>query len=100
MAKAKLLWSEQARQDLLDIRRYISRDNPRAASAFVNRLRRAAGRLRDFPEAGAVLAELDDPEVREIVHDGYRVVYRYAPKTVRILTVVHGARRLDRRFLS
>ena len=35
----KLFWTETAKQDLLDIRRYITTDNPTAAKRWVERLR-------------------------------------------------------------
>ena len=48
----KLLWTERARRDLLDIGRFIARDNPRAARAWVERLRERAHKAAETPWQG------------------------------------------------
>ncbi len=99
MPKARLIWTVPALQDLEGIKRHIAREAPRVAVKFVKELKRAAARLKDFPQLGAEVPEFGNPELREIVHGNYRVVYRYRQGTVTILVVFHGARRLDERLL-
>ena len=43
---------------------------------------------------GRVVPEEDDPNVREIVHKAYRIIYetRHDPDTIFILRFWHGAR--------
>lgn len=48
-----------------------------------------------MPESGAIVTDLDDPEIREIYFGNYRIIYHYAGKHVTVLTVFHGARLLD-----
>ena len=43
---------------------------------------------------GWVVEELNDPTVREIVFDVYRVIYHYAGADVTILTVYRASRLL------
>jgi plasmid stabilization system protein ParE len=62
---------------------------------YVSRLKKHVAKLRDLPELGAGLAEGDDPQVREIQHGNYRVIYRYDGISVFILAVIHAARLLD-----
>jgi plasmid stabilization system protein ParE len=48
----KLIWSPKVRQDLRGIARHIGSDNPRAAKALIQRIRRAAGLLTRTPHMG------------------------------------------------
>ena len=48
----RIFWTRQAREDLREVRAFIARDAPAAASAFVRRLRQCVERLRMFPCSG------------------------------------------------
>lgn len=50
--------------------------------------------LRDFPESGRMIPEADDQTLREIIVQGYRVMYRLDVDRVLILAVMHGSRDL------
>ena len=95
MSKVRITWTPQAQEDLRQIEQFIARDAPRTARAFIRRLKAAVDRLKLFPESGAIVSELGDPDVREILHGTYRIIYQYKRKKVAILTVFHGARLLD-----
>ncbi len=100
MPRIKLAWSAQAREHLQSIKRHIAGHAPRTAIAYTKKLRRAPEKLRRFPELGAVVPELDDPTVREIIHGNYRIIYRYRDNRALILAVWQGSRPLDSRSLS
>ncbi|MCP4677845.1 MAG: type II toxin-antitoxin system RelE/ParE family toxin [Deltaproteobacteria bacterium] len=88
----KLLWTDRARRDLTDIGRFIARDNPRAARAWVERLRERARRAAETPLAGRVVPERADLEVREVFARNYRIVYRVFEDAIHVLTVFEGHR--------
>ena len=88
----KLLWTDRARRDLTDIGRFIARDNPRAAHAWVERLRERARRAAETPLAGRVVPERADLEVREVFARNYRIVYRVFEDAIHVLTVFEGHR--------
>lgn len=90
----KLLWSRRALQDLREIGRYISRDNPTAARRFVARLQERAQKIPAFPGAGRVVPELWIDSVREVLLGNYRIVYQVSPQAIEILTVFEGHRLL------
>jgi plasmid stabilization system protein ParE len=48
----RLIWTCRAILDLSEIRSYIARDNPRAASGVAARIREATARLGDHPNLG------------------------------------------------
>lgn len=91
---ARIRWSVEATDDLAGIHARIARDSPRYAAATAGRIVAAVDGLAEFPEAGRVVPELDDPAVRELFQGAYRVVYEVRPDGwVEVLTVFHGARR-------
>ena len=92
---SKIYWTRQSREDLREVRAFISRDAPATASAFVRRLRESVSRLKDFPESGQVVSELGRQDIRELLRGNYRVIYRVSRDRIDILAVYHSARLLD-----
>lgn len=41
------------------------------------------------------MPETNSPGIREVIYQGYRIVYRLRPDTVEIVMVVHGSRNLS-----
>jgi len=93
----RVIISPRALQDLEEIVRNISIDNPQAARRFGDKLICAAESLAQFPERGRIVPEFDDAITREIVVYPYRIVYRHEKdkNTVGIARFWHGARLLD-----
>lgn len=89
-------WSDCARDDLDDLVRYISRDSGFYARRFAERVVLATRRLQAFPESGRMISEAEDKTLREIIVQGYRVMYRLEPDRVLMLAVMHGSRDVDR----
>jgi toxin ParE1/3/4 len=95
MKSRKIIWTPQSQEDLREIRNFIARNAPITASAFIRRLRLSVNRLREFPESGQIIRETGNPNIREVFHGSYRIIYRIDLDRLYILTVFHGARLLD-----
>ena len=95
---ARVVFTPTARDHLQQIRRYIARDSPSAATMMIRRIRAEAGRLADYPEMGRVVPEYGDARIRELIVAPYRVVYRHDADegVVRVIGVVHSSRVLPR----
>ena len=87
-------WSNLASDDLDSLVAYISRDSVLYGKAFGERVVLATRRLLDFPESGRMIPEAEDKSLREIVVQGYRVMYRLESDRVLVLAVMHGSRDL------
>lgn len=87
-------WSHDARRDLDDLVGYIGRDSVFYARRFGEKVVLATRRLGDFPESGRMIPEVEDKTLREIIVQGYRVMYRLEVDRVRVLAVMHGRRDL------
>ena len=94
MKKFRVAWTEQARIDLREIRKFIARDAPLTAKAYTARLRQdVKRRLSTSPNAGAIVAGSTSEALREIYIGNYRIIYRVRIK-VEVITVYHSARLL------
>jgi len=89
----KIIWPDDAIDDLRQLVATIAKDNPRAARDFGHRLLAKLEPLSQFPRMGRVYAKLRRDDVRELPIPPYRVIYRLddAARTVTILVVWHGA---------
>jgi toxin ParE1/3/4 len=96
--RRNLEWTEKAESDLESVRAYIAKDKPIAADKFVARINRAVANLRRFPHLGELLARDDESEIREISVKSYRVLFRVREDSIRVLTIIHGAR--DFKFIE
>ena len=54
----KVIWTEQAWERLLEIERFVSRDDPKAAARLVDKLIDRGDGLQDHPERGRRVPEL------------------------------------------
>ena len=95
MAKRWVLrWTGPALADLRGIRSYVARDKPAAAKALAERIRTSVRRLRDFPESGRIVPEMEPRGYREVVVPPYRIIYEVMAQEVHILRVWHGRQEL------
>ncbi|MEK6662842.1 MAG: type II toxin-antitoxin system RelE/ParE family toxin [Pseudomonadota bacterium] len=91
----RLAWSDVAEADLDELYDYIARDVPYYAEQFVDRLIDAVCVLKDHPRLGRQVPEADTREdVRELIFQGYRIIYLIETGQVYILAVIHGSRDL------
>ena len=85
--------TEIANDDLAALVRYIARDKPIAAKRFGLALLKKLKLLREHPMLGRMVPERGDPNLREIIHHPYRIVYRVHEREqrVEVLRFWHGA---------
>jgi plasmid stabilization system protein ParE len=93
---ARLSWSLVALDNLEDITVHLAEDSPAYAAAFTQRVFEASDRLKEFPELGRIVPEYDRRDLRELIFQGYRILYRIDGDDVRIVVIVHGSRDLKR----
>jgi toxin ParE1/3/4 len=86
----KIFWTKEALLRLQEIEEYISRDNPIGAIEFVDKLITIAETIIDNPRKGRMVPELSLENIRELLHQNYRIVYLLKKNSVDILTVFEG----------
>ena len=90
----KVIWSPEAIADLDDLTAFIARDNPTAAEKTGRAILDKTRYLPDFPLMGRMVPERKKPDIREIFHGPFRIIYRVRRRhgVVEIMRVWHGAR--------
>ena len=96
----RVRWTLRARDDLLEIGRYIARDDPVAARRWVERLRQKARSAAAAPMGGRRVPEFDRDDLREVFLGNYRIVYQVRGRELRVLTVFEGHRLLRQHAIS
>ena len=91
---AQVTWTERALSDIEAITQYISKDSPFYANIFIKRVYKKVQLLLDFPTMGRVVPEYGEENIRELIFQSYRIIYRIVNDNVDILTVIHGSRLL------
>lgn len=88
----RLEWSVRAARDVLAIDAYLSAENPKAASEVVEHILRRAEQLRRHPFLGKSLGP-GRPRKLVLTRYPYNIHYRLTATKVRIVRVLHQARR-------
>lgn len=87
-----LVYSPQARKDLLKIKEYIAVNlvNPQAADNVISKILKSCSNLKEFPNLGAQLKnKFDiDTDMRYLVTSNYIVFYRCDSVTVRVIRII------------
>jgi toxin ParE1/3/4 len=91
----KVLWTENAIQDLLGIKAFISQDSIDRAEEWLAELYTAGNNLSQFSSRGRIVPEFSQNNLRELLIENYRLVYRVNPTTIEIITVFEGHRQLN-----
>lgn len=84
-------WTERSLEDLNKIHDYIARDSKSYANLFIKKIYNAVQKLREFPNMGRIVPEVNISSVRELIFQNYRIVYRIIDEIVEIITVFHGS---------
>jgi toxin ParE1/3/4 len=92
----RVVWTEHARQMLDEAVAYIAQDAQPAAERLLSEALDAASSLDVFSERGRIVPELDQPNIRQLLVQRYRLLYEVTRSEVHILAFVHGARDLTR----
>ena len=91
----RVIWAPLAREQVAEAFAFISAQRPSAALRWFDEVVERAGSLSSFPDLGRMMPEAGRPEVREVIVDPYRVVYRRDPDIIVILGVFHSRQSVD-----
>ncbi|HCE45054.1 MAG TPA: type II toxin-antitoxin system RelE/ParE family toxin [Lentisphaeria bacterium] len=93
---AKVRWTLQAVDDVDAIASYIAKDSTHYAQMFAVKIFESVLQIENFPEAGRVVPEINQQNMREILLGNYRIIYRLKDDFIEILTVYHSSRLLNK----
>ena len=92
----KIEWSARSKNDLQELKNYIGQDSPHYARRFIARIIASVEKLTDFSELGRKVPEAEKRnDIRELIHQGYRIIYLIESDRIFIITIIHGSRDLS-----
>lgn len=96
VSRHRISFAVSALGDLEEIRAwYRAEQVPEVGERLLAEILSAVERLADYPESGRVVPEFDLPQLREIIHPPFRIVYRLEVERVRVVRVWRSERLLE-----
>ena len=94
---AEIKFTKRALDDIESIAGYISRDSVRYAKLTVQKIFERIQLLKDNPQMGRIVPEVNKDDFREIIYGNFRIIYHYEKDIVHILSIHHSSRDLSKR---
>jgi toxin ParE1/3/4 len=80
--------AESAIQDLTDIRKYYQEQEiPEVGDRFVKEIISSVEELAIHPDRGRIVPEFNRPQLRELIHPPFRIVYRRYKEKISVVRV-------------
>jgi addiction module RelE/StbE family toxin len=94
--KYNVVYSKEARQDLLDLKRYIKYNlqEPNIAKKLTDKIKTEINKLIDNPKLYSIIDDelIKKFEIRKIIIDNYIVFYRVNNNKIEIVRIIYGRR--------
>ena len=91
-----VFWTEQSYERLKEIQDYISdKDSSLKANRLIEKLIERGNSLSKFHNRGRIVPELGLEDLRELLEQNYRIVYRVKENKIQILSVFEAHRLLQ-----
>ena len=85
--------AESAIQDLTDIREYYqAQEVPEVGDRFVKEIISSVEELAIHPDRGRIVPEFNRPQLRELIHPPFRIVYRRYKEKISVVRVWRSER--------
>lgn len=96
MDKYNIEYSKEAKQDLIDIKKYIKYNlqEPDTAKRLINKIRIEINKLKNKPKLYAIIDDdfIKKLRIRKIIVDNYIVFYRINNTSIQIVRILYGRR--------
>jgi len=96
----KLIWTELAVEKLEELADYIALDKPLAALKWAETIQKSVIKLTKFPQLGHEVPEIERSDIREIINENYRIIYRIETERILILTIRHCKQLLNQKDIA
>ena len=95
---ADIVWSDEAKGDFRAIGEYFERTSPQYAQSIVSRIYDSVEHLERHPKMGRMVPEVEHEDLREVIREGYRIIYQLRNKKIEIVAVVHSRQDVQKKF--
>ena len=91
-------WTDNAIAHLVDIYDYIALNSPVYAKRMVDKITRRSEQIANFPSSGSNVPEFAKKDIREVIENPYRIIYRIKQEQIDVLAVLHCAQLLSETY--
>ena len=96
MNQYNIEYSKEAREDLIEIKRYIKYNlqEPETAQKLISKIRSEIDKLKTNPQMFAIIDDdfIKKFEIRKLIVDNYIVFYRIQNSNIQIARIMYGRR--------
>lgn len=96
MNKYNIKYSRDAKQDLIEIKKYIkyTLQEPKTAQNLIKKIRKEIEELKSSPEIYAIIDEelIKNLEIRKLIINSYIVFYRIKNNNIQIVRIMYEGR--------
>lgn len=96
MKQYNIEYSKEAKQDLIDIKRYIKYNlqEPVIAQRLISKIKNEIDKLKNDPEIFSIIDDdfIKKLEIRKLIVDNYIAFYRINNNNIQIVRVMYGRR--------
>ena len=96
----KLYYLDQAKDDLIQIKRYIAKESgsQKLALEYTRKIRKQCRKLTGLPgEMGRLRPELRE-DIRSFPYGNYVIFFRYVGNSLEVVTIIEGHRDIEALF--
>ncbi|MGD8210852.1 MAG: type II toxin-antitoxin system RelE/ParE family toxin [Desulfobacterales bacterium] len=90
----KVYWTQNAIRHLTNIYEFIALNSPTYAKRTVDRITQRSEQISTQPFSGRKVPEYETEDIRELIEQPYRIIYRFKQDQIDVLAVIHGAQLL------
>jgi len=83
----KIIYSKQAKGQLLNIKKFISKDNKEVANKYLLKIKRKIELISHYPYIGKINTTINKENIRDFVVCGYKVIYKINDNSINILAI-------------
>lgn len=94
--RREVIWAQSARDALERALDYIAQDSPQNARDLAAQILEHAATLAELSERGSAVKELDDPNLRQLLINPFRVLYEVHEKEVHVVGFLHQRQDVER----
>ena len=91
-------WTQNAIEHLVNIYDYIALHSSTYGKRTVDRITRRSEQIAEHPFSGRKVPEYDADDIRELIENPYRIIYRIKSDQIDVLAVIHGEQLLPDEF--
>jgi len=83
----RISYSKNSQKELREIKNYISKFNPEDAKRFIKKLKNNIENIPNFPYKYRKSIYFDDENIRDMIIDGYTIIYEIKNDKIIILNI-------------